>query len=603
MKVVSSGRKAATSLFSKIRSSIRALMGKKASADRAHPINMPQHFTPPTSNFDSPELERIVPIDKKISNSSSITTPINPTPPPTYPFIDLAIDLNESPATPSRSKAKIEYFFDNIQKININKRLKYIDRLHAEDGTGVELFRDKQLKTIFDFIIHNKEYIKHDLKHLKRNESFRISRKPHIRNKHYKKQGELPFNLEFEKNIDGTISVYALPKSKLADHTKDHSRKHHGVSKSVTPRILLNPQNEKTKLMAEVSKKTHNILAAEREGLMSTAIFGSKYKTGKIYYDSQQVKSINTSEKAAISDLSAFINPSTRRELLKRDSSYDLNNHDCEQEIMSKLIRDILKSMKKIHDTGIIHNDIKGNNILVFIYKGHLNASISDFDFSIYQHKQITKDEYNKKTKELTIKRQNNEITEEEYDGQDFNLFQDFCNSQPVATAEYASPEVVGFTVETWQKNKADVIFSGLYEMFNLRHGTEAEMFAVQLLEKEHENNESDKDYTTLKSDPKDDMFSLGVTLYMLITGHYPCVNPILNEQDSFSIQDDLYIIKYLDIDTAASQYPLLKKFEPLIRQLLAFNREQRPDATQALELFDNLHTPGQRKSFDLSLS
>jgi hypothetical protein len=224
-----------------------------------------------------------------------------------------------------------------------------------------------------------------------------------------------------------------------------------------------------------------------------------------------------------------------------------------------------------------------------------LTAQVIDFGLSIFANNRITIEELDSNLEALLNAVNKGEISTDEYYDKEFNLNQDYDLSQPLATSSYAAPEVVKYIVQRQCHNILKNYFS-LYEDFIANKiGVDWLYYGAQLAVPSNYlegNDPFTENYTQLLCDAKDDMFSAGITLFMLITGHYPCANDEHNVDTSFSIGcKPAYKLKYLSIDAAVAQFPLIKQFEPLIHGLLAPTRGQRLDSTQALlEFNQRLH-------------
>jgi len=548
-------------------------------------------------NAEQQDNTSIASSNKYLSSISSITlstsasSPAIFTPPPPSP-----LTLSDN--------GPFEDFIDNLINILSSPQLKimYLKRLHTEEKElrphelpaqkSLTLLTTSQLDHTIDFIIRNRVAIEADLA---KHGSILIARKDHRRvsdgDKHYKGMGDLPFTMQIDKNDDNSIAIYLLPMSKMANHAKVPGRKKQGSSTSVTPRILINPQSDSTKLLDSVTKKTNSIYEVRR--LESEINYlGNSGKISQVYVSSRGAQdAIRTSVKTAISNLAPFISPTTRDLLFLKDKSYAANpTAENKDQVIIGLVGGILRSIKNFHGAGMIHNDVKDLNILVYIDKnGTLQAEVDDFDLSIHINRQINQKGRNNKIAYLREDFSHGRINKQQYKQQKYNALRDYECSRPSATCYFASPEVVGFTVQR-QILGAGLplnLYSQLVEKDNNGKDTLKHYYGSQLYA--HDQKLIKKNHTKLFSDPQDDMFSLGIVLYMLITeGHYPTTVKELNDSEAFSYDYEFYI-KYLDVDTAFNRYPLLNKFKPLILGLLAPTRNERLDSTAAEQMFQEL--------------
>jgi len=263
---------------------------------------------------------------------------------------------------------------------------------------------------------------------------------------------------------------------------------------------------------------------------------------------------IRVTEPWAVSDLYDFAKALILRNqrMYRLDLDYKMTRRtlDKQEKIIAKaaiilrLIGDILQDLKKLHlELNVVHNDTKLANMLLFIKDGRLSARITDFHLS----KTAVQIEAN--------------------------------NCQPVATCTYASSQVVGFVVTTDKK----LTYSDLFLDFTTKRAGMADEYRYASYGREllYENCGPElkrQDFNDLKCDYKDDMFSLGVSLFMLITGHYPT-----NKNLSVVAVDNF---NYLNVRLAYHKFP---QYKELLEGLLEFEREKRFSIEQAINAYNRI--------------
>lgn len=210
----------------------------------------------------------------------------------------------------------------------------------------------------------------------------------------------------------------------------------------------------------------------------------------------------------------------------------------AKQRIIYRLIEDILYDLVKLHnELNVIHNDIKPENILIYINSvGEMHAWLSDFDMSIYMR--------------------------------------DANNKQPAATATYASPQVAGFTIMSdinslhYDTLLHDFLLKNKFDKFEYAsYGRE--LFYL------YDATENRSKYIGLKPDYSDDMFSLGVTLFMLLSGgHYPT-----ETESGRAVGGKNYML-------TREFYDLQTEFNDMLQGLLQLERDQRLNARDTLSIY-----------------
>lgn len=237
--------------------------------------------------------------------------------------------------------------------------------------------------------------------------------------------------------------------------------------------------------------------------------------------------------------------------LLINDTDYQLvkNSADAagiakvKYNIIIRLIDDLLNDMVKLHEKlKVVHRDIKPDNILIYIENGKLRARLADFDMSMYMHSIQASD----------------------------------C--QPVASCGFASPQVVGFTVMTPNK----IIYTDLFNQLKAKNPDKSYFYASfgrELLYANWNAIANKEEYDNMKPDFKDDTFSLGVTLFIFLTGHYPTVNIVPNKI-AYST------FKYMNVQDAYKKLPQFKEF---LEGLLMLDRDKRFSAADAYSAFKRI--------------
>jgi serine/threonine protein kinase len=505
--------------------------------------------------------------------------------------------------SPFGNEDHIKAFINDLYERAISKTIRgrYLSLLQRHKAK--ELLNDSQLCAIFKFVLAGPEIIR-IIDNMQPGTAKVFSKK------NYK---GLPRTIQIEKELDGSVKLYVLPQSKLADNSKDPSLKWHGTSKTVTLMFLLNPQFE-SETIVHVSKKQRLYNLDSQESQINrvrrenefTKRSGEAASVSEVYTDSKGIASVRTTEVAAVGELSDLLDPEKAELILALDVDYKLSE-ESKSIILTRLIGDILVRINAIHKAGIIHNDMKELNILVYVdEKGNLRARISDYGLSIYASERISDSEIMqlKEDHKIAIQAAISEGRISQQDGlREYAVFKAEMEyraerSQLVATAPYSSPQVVGFTLAKNKMNKK-ITFPSLLLYFMAPNPC----FAKELLS----STGILPDFTPfvakfldLKPDPKDDMFSLGVTIFMTITGCYPTLHTNLDEKVAF--EHNKLIYKYLNIEHALIKYPLLKQFEALFNGLIAARREDRLSAESAIILFNRIEAKNQSNTTNKSI-
>ncbi len=472
-------------------------------------------------------------------------------------------DLGGAPSSPSGSSNseistrsqpslqqkpdRLQMFIDNFENIII--RNKYLWCLRNE--TKEEILNAGQYNAIGEFTKNNIDLIRELLAADNDNSApLHIGKKEEQRDKRFK--GELPRTIEIDRK---TLEIYVLPSRKLADGNKDPRRARSGTYKKVTARVLLNPINDRQVLTNTVTKSQKLDRSVMQEIEIEQKVYGAEVTGIGNPYPSKGRPAVRTTDTKALCALDVLANPDTAKSILMQDKNYNITVPEAKNKILIRLMLDILECMGKTHAAGIIHNDIKAENILVYLdEKKQLRAKIIDFGLSVDVTGAIRS-----------------------------------ASTQPVATATHASPEVVAFVKYRMTSiTPLRVFYDSLYADFfdNRYYGCEKYKQGQPTLTEDQRNK-----FINNKCDTKDDMWAVGVTLYTLITGAYPTDN---QEFDRQYLSRNL---RYMHVDTALAKFPLLAQLKPLILDgLLAPTREGRPDAVAAKETLNQLVRPNALK-------
>ncbi len=404
----------------------------------------------------------------------------------------------------------------------------------------------------------------------------------------------LPRKIVIEKLPGYTCAIYVLIQSKNVNNDKVEDRKFIGTTKTVTFQVLLNPSSRTQPLIATVSKKEvvrdvdgtkiTYIESIEREHTMINSVYGPNYiKRSPIHLDTQGRSVIRSIEPAALCDLAYLQVPEYRTAILTRDVNYEPNNADSIDKIITRLIGDILQWTVDIHAANIINSDIKCKNVLIYIdEQGLVRARIVDFNLSAYNYEQMSDQEFDAaaEAKDKIWQQQviENSIlnSARKYQYERYVHLQE-SRRQLTATSIYASPQVVGFTL---QNDKNKLKFATLAQEF--KH---MEIFGVH---KYFTGRLYEIDCRQLRRDAKDEMFSVGIMLFILITGYYPTLHLHLHAKRLFP-KNNRCLLQFMHYDTAVQQFPLLAKCKPLLDGLLQTHREPRFSSTQALAKYQEI--------------
>lgn len=164
--------------------------------------------------------------------------------------------------------------------------------------------------------------------------------------------------------------------------------------------------------------------------------------------------------------------------------------------------------------------------------------------------------------------------------------FADLESKLPVSKSAFCSPKVVKFSLYADEGIRNET----LHAQFSApNHGGGFAVFAqdafdtlMMLLGIDDPASQYRPEYVnTLRYGPDDDMFSLGITLFVLITGHYPTVSGLQGQA-----YDQLH---YLRVQDAYRMYP---QYAPLLKGLLFVDHNRRLNAKQALAVFDKIPDP-----------
>lgn len=360
----------------------------------------------------------------------------------------------------------------------------------------------------------------------------RLGRKPEDRALQFQ-AGELPRSIELHK-VGDELKIYIIPSKKLASGSKAETLARGGMAKKVTHMILLNPTSLKQRLLDMVTKRQSTQEDIATELALEQKAYGAHATVIGLPYMSKGKEKVRTAETAAVCDMFEYMHSMHDKDKAERfmslDARYDPKNPASKDVIMEGLIADCLKCLEQIHAAGIIHKDIKLENILIIVEDGRLGARITDFGLA--------------------------------EDMQVANPRLDILSGTP----EYFSPQHVlhSLTIASCSNKKQEVNRATKWLKKRDFYGKDIVMNWVY-----GHNNDSallDQHLHTNTSAQADDMWAFGVTMFRLITYSDPM---------------------YLSMDDAARDHPLIQKHKELLSGLLAFEREARPDAKKALAMIN----------------
>lgn len=168
--------------------------------------------------------------------------------------------------------------------------------------------------------------------------------------------------------------------------------------------------------------------------------------------------------------------------------------------------------------------------------------------------------------------------------------FAELSGKYPVSRSAFCSPKVVEFNLFAQEGIRSDTLcaqFSapmsgGGYDASFARESFET---SVMLHGIDDPASLYHPDYVhSLRYGTDDDMYSLGITLFALITGCYPTVSGLQGQA-----YGDLH---YLRVQDAYMMYP---QYAPLLKGLLSLDRDRRLTAEQALMVFNQIPDPHAR--------
>jgi serine/threonine protein kinase len=540
--------------------------------DDYNPMERPDSFTTSTASFSSPASPS-TPMFVETSYRSKIFSPITTNP-----------DIQRFNEDIAARLSKVELREDYLN--NLPKR-------HAKAILSLEII-DKSLA----FALKNKKFhIAMEL--LPPGQTTRFGKMDYP---------ELPRTLLLHRRIDGVFQLKLLSQSKLADGSKDHNLKRGGNSKLVSLEWLLNPEPNESQILNVSKKERIGANSGQQKWILEGIV--REYEmmqhcdidtiTSGIFVGKDGVPAVRTSEPAAECELTTLMTKRLAPALLAKDQSYDPAQHDQSLQILHvRLIGDLLQQMLIVHEAGILHNDVKDPNILLYIINGLITAKFSDFGLSTYKSEQLSYEtiEALVKEKRLELKRQVRVgVKAPEEGSEDFHNYATdlYSRAQPLATSLYASPQVAGFTRASVNLG-LKLEYKSLADDFHNFASFGYELYKNDPQIKAN-TNEQLKDYSMLRGDQKNDIFSLGITLFMLVTGHYPTLLPnndghtahLHKYQDSDG-SERAQRVRYINFEHAFNEYPVLKQFEQLFRRMLAADINERISAENAVELYKTI--------------
>jgi len=372
--------------------------------------------------------------------------------------------------------------------------------------------------------------------------------------------------------------LYLLPGSKASDGTKRLPKIRRYLS-NITMKFDINPQHINSlspiagartidvikSLQKKINIKQRVYLAYKMKYIIDTPITYSRYKKDKkdemvhstvIRFTDNWITGIlpQIIDERMANNYKLFMMDADYKQARNIGDKSEINH--VQERIILNLIGDILFDILVLHDTlNVVHGNLSADKILIYFDKNkHMHARLSDFTAIIFADQEIT-----------------------------------WEDCQPAATVMYASPEVLVFTKMTNQKtNNSELLPSSTEKKSN---NYKCLSFGCELLDNNWyliEDKETYKSYKSFKPGYKNDLFRLGVIIFILITNHYPTN---INQSNL----DGQYA--YMQTQQAYINYP---QYKELLEGLLRFDPNDRFNIEDALQAYQKI--PNSLKSSRLCM-
>jgi hypothetical protein len=459
---------------------------------------------------------------------------------------------------------------------NANIRAQILTQMHdsfnamnIENHQNIEILNDEQLINIYNYILSQDDSIIKAIFNLAfttATEHEPIIRFIYERNQSQGATDAKPLIRKTEIMILTNKSrLYLLPGSKASDGSKILPKIKRYLS-SITMKFDINPQHINNpspiagagaidvikikSLQKKINVRERIYIAHKMKYIIDTPIISSHYRKDKndemkhsiiIRFTDDWIAGIlpQIIEERITNHYKLFMMDADYKQVKDIDDQSEINH--LQERIILNLIGDMFFDILMLHNTiKAVHGNLSVDKILIYFDKSkRMHARLSDFTSIIFADK----------------------ITEE------------YC--QPRVTAMYASPEVVEFAKKTNQKLKKSESLPCVAEKKSNNY--KCLSFGCELLDNNWNLVKNKEIYKSFKSDYKNDMFSLGVVIFILITNHYPTnIN-----QSSLEGQ-----YAYMQIQEAYINYP---QYKELLEGLLKFDANDRFNIEDALQAYQKI--------------